>query len=70
MQTGTAVRRKDQRESLRHQACLADKGGMLMIKFEDLLSDTERTIKEVCSFLELAYDAAMRTISGRTLYLD
>jgi hypothetical protein len=59
VKTGTEVWRKDQRESLRLRACLADQDRMLMIQFEDLLSHTEETVHTVCRFLQLPYDTAM-----------
>lgn len=49
----------DQREYQKLYGYLGEQGTMLLIRFEDLLSQTVQTLKEVCVFLEIPYTTEM-----------
>ena len=55
VQAATRVWLEDQRESLRSYGYLKDLNRIIMITFEDLLTDTKNAVMRVCDFLGIAY---------------
>ena len=49
----------DQSESLKAYGFLRDTGRIMRIRFEDLLSKTESTVRGVCDFLDLRFEPGM-----------
>lgn len=53
------VWKQDQAETLQLYGFLNNLGRMLLIRFEDLLANSEDTMRRVCRFLDLRYDPQM-----------
>jgi len=59
VQRAVAAWKPDQAESLKVYSYLKDVGRILLLKFEDLLSQTETTCRLLCEFLDLPYTPGM-----------
>ena len=59
VQSAVAAWKPDQAETLKVYGYLKDAGKVLLLKFEDLLSDSEGTCRRLCDFLELEFSPAM-----------
>ena len=59
VQKAIAAWKPDQSESLKVHAYLRDAGKILLLKFEDLLSQPEATSRRLCDFLKLPYAPEM-----------
>jgi hypothetical protein len=51
--------KEDQRRGLVAYGFLKDLGNIILIRFEELVGDTENTVREVCRFLGVEYSPAM-----------
>ncbi|MHC4914794.1 MAG: sulfotransferase [Planctomycetota bacterium] len=56
---GTKTWHDDQLESIKVYSYLKDVGRMHIVKFEDVLRNTEDTVRKLCSFLRVDYDPCM-----------
>jgi hypothetical protein len=51
--------KKDQMSFLKIHSLLHNQGKSFLVKYEDLISNTPQTLKEICQFLSLPYDPSM-----------
>lgn len=57
--TGATQWREDQEGAIHLHSKLRDIGRSMLVSFESLVGEAERTLRSVCDFLECAYDPAM-----------
>jgi hypothetical protein len=59
IQTGVNVWHEDQEKSIRIYGTLSEEEKVLIVKFEQLLADTENTLAKICGFLGEKYSPSM-----------
>jgi hypothetical protein len=59
VRTASKVWRDDQQGSILAHGFLHDQGRVLLLKFEDLLEDTETVVRRLCDFLSVPFDSDM-----------
>jgi len=59
VQTAVKAWKTDQEAGLKVYGYLYDAGKILLVKFEELLSEPENTCRRICEFLRLPFDPAM-----------
>jgi hypothetical protein len=59
VRTASRVWREDQQGSILAHGFLQDQGRVLLLKFEDLLAETETVVRRLCDFLSVPFEPGM-----------
>jgi hypothetical protein len=67
VKSAASVWKQDQSDGITAYGFMKDKKRVFLVKFEELLSDTEKVLQEICNFIAVKYDRRMLNFHAKPI---